>query len=597
MAVAAAAAAGPVFWRRLLGLLPGRPGLAALLGRLSDRLGRNRDRQRRRSPWLLLAPLLSPAVPQVTSPPCCLCPEGVHRFQWIRNLVPEFGVSSSHVRVLSSPAEFFELMKGQIRVAKRRVVMASLYLGTGPLEQELVDCLESTLEKSLQAKFPSNLKVSILLDFTRGSRGRKNSRTMLLPLLRRFPEQVRVSLFHTPHLRGLLRLLIPERFNETIGLQHIKVYLFDNSVILSGANLSDSYFTNRQDRYVFLQDCAEIADFFTELVDAVGDVSLQLQGDDTVQVVDGMVHPYKGDRAEYCKAANKRVMDVINSARTRQQMLHAQTFHSNSLLTQEDAAAAGDRRPAPDTWIYPLIQMKPFEIHIDEIVTETLLTEAERGAKVYLTTGYFNLTQAYMDLVLGTRAEYQILLASPEVNGFFGAKGVAGAIPAAYVHIERQFYSEVCSLGQQERVQLQEYWRRGWTFHAKGPVGQAWADLSSSCSQKPLGRDRAPQRASDWPVVVIFFLMEKDCSANNSGGEVDGQSQVSSPGPGGPDCDRDGEPGPAAAASPGARAALPEVRCGVLCHLRAAESPGEAVGEDGDSTDQELLLRTDRCCL
>nr|BAH14776.1 unnamed protein product [Homo sapiens] len=264
-----------------------------------------------------------------------------------------------------------------------------------------VDCLESTLEKSLQAKFPSNLKVSILLDFTRGSRGRKNSRTMLLPLLRRFPEQVRVSLFHTPHLRGLLRLLIPERFNETIGLQHIKVYLFDNSVILSGANLSDSYFTNRQDRYVFLQDCAEIADFFTELVDAVGDVSLQLQGDDTVQVVDGMVHPYKGDRAEYCKAANKRVMDVINSARTRQQMLHAQTFHSNSLLTQEDAAAAGDRRPAPDTWIYPLIQMKPFEIQIDEIVTETLLTEAERGAKVYLTTGYFNLTQAYMGPGLG----------------------------------------------------------------------------------------------------------------------------------------------------------------------------------------------------
>ncbi|XP_038402368.1 CDP-diacylglycerol--glycerol-3-phosphate 3-phosphatidyltransferase, mitochondrial isoform X2 [Canis lupus baileyi] len=480
MAAAAAAAAGPVLWRRLLGLLPGRPGLAALLGRLSDRLGRNRDRRRRRSPWLLLAPLLSPAVPQVTSPPCCLCPEGVHRFQWIRNLVPEFGVSSSHVRVLASPAEFFELMKGQIKVAKRRVVMASLYLGTGPLEQELVDCLENTLEKSLQAKFPSDLKVSILLDFTRGSRGRKNSRTMLLPLLQRFPEQVRVSLFHTPNLRGLLRLLIPERFNETIGLQHIKVYLFDNNIILSGANLSDSYFTNRQDRYVFLQDCPEIADFFTELVDAVGDVSLQLQGDDTVQVVEGMVHPYKGDRAAYCRAANKRVMDVINSARARQQVLHAQTFHGDSLLTQEDAAAAGDRRPAPDTWIYPLIQMKPFEIQIDEIVTETLLTEAERGAKIYLTTGYFNLTQAYMDLVLGTRAEYQILLASPEVNGFFGAKGVAGAIPAAYVHIERQFYREVCSLGQQERVQLQEYWRRGWTFHAK----ELHADDLGGCFRK-----------------------------------------------------------------------------------------------------------------
>lgn len=57
---------------------------------------------------------------------------------------------------------------------------------------------------------------------------------MLLPLLQRFPAQMRVSLYHTPDLRGLLRLLVPERFNETIGVQHIKAYLFDNSLIISG---------------------------------------------------------------------------------------------------------------------------------------------------------------------------------------------------------------------------------------------------------------------------------------------------------------------------------------------------------------------------
>uniref|UniRef100_A0A8B9UVP9 CDP-diacylglycerol--glycerol-3-phosphate 3-phosphatidyltransferase n=1 Tax=Anas zonorhyncha TaxID=75864 RepID=A0A8B9UVP9_9AVES len=398
-----------------------------------------------RSSWLLLAPLLTPPVPVVTAPPCSLCPEGAHRFQWIRNLVPEFGISSSHVKVLSSPAEFYELLKVQIKTAKQRVVMASLYLGTGLLEQELVDCLEETLEKSLQAKESPDLRVSILLDYTRGSRGRKNSRTMLIPLLQRFPEQVRVSLFHTPNLRGLLKLLIPERFNETIGLQHIKVYLFDDNVILSGANLSDLYFTNRQDRYVLLQDSPEIADFFTELVDAIGDVSLQLQQDDTVQMMEGMVHPYQGDKVAYCEIANRRVMEVINSARTRQELLHAKTFHSSqqssSLLSQQGSQASGGLKPEPDTWIYPLIQMKPFGIQIDEMVTETLLTEAERDARIYLTTGYFNLTQAYMDLILGTRAEYRILLASPE-----------------------------------ERVQLQEYSRAGWTFHAKG----LWLYLAGS---------------------------------------------------------------------------------------------------------------------
>ncbi|MEE6523752.1 hypothetical protein FKM82_022786 [Ascaphus truei] len=289
--------------------------------------------------------------------------------------------------------------------------------------------------------------------------GRKNSRTMLLPLLRRYPGRMRVSLFHTPNLRGLLRLLTPERFNETIGLQHMKVYLFDDTVILSGANLSDSYFTNRQDRYVVLQGCPEVADFFSELVGAVGDVSLQLQPDDTVQMEEGMLHPYLGDKAEYCDAANKRVMGVIESARRRQCEKHSASFRS------------GQPAPAnepPDTWLYPLVQMKPFGIQIDELVTETLLTEAERGDHLHLTTGYFNLTQGYMDLLLGTRANYNILLAAPEVNGFFGARGIAGAIPAAYVYIERQFYRKVCKLGQQHRIKLKEYCRDHWTFHAKG---------------------------------------------------------------------------------------------------------------------------------
>ena len=57
---------------------------------------------------------------------------------------------------------------------------------------------------------------------------------MLLPLLQRFTSQMRVSLYHTPDLRGLLRRLVPQRFNETIGVQHIKVYLFDDSIIISG---------------------------------------------------------------------------------------------------------------------------------------------------------------------------------------------------------------------------------------------------------------------------------------------------------------------------------------------------------------------------
>ncbi|XP_029454996.1 CDP-diacylglycerol--glycerol-3-phosphate 3-phosphatidyltransferase, mitochondrial [Rhinatrema bivittatum] len=458
-------AVSALLWRRLLEAFP-RLGLAAVLGRFS----RGRERGKRSS-WLLLAPLLAQSVPQITvqkSPPCCLCPEGTLRFQWIGNLVPEFGISSSQVQVLSSPTEFYNVLKAQIKVAKRRVVLASLYLGTGALEQALVDSIQETLESSQLSNLPSSLRVSILLDFTRGSRGKKNSRTMLLPLLQKFPDQLQVSLFHTPNLRGILRHLTPERFNETIGLQHIKAYVFDDNVLLSGANLSDSYFTNRQDRYVLLQGCPELANFFTELVEAVGDVSLKLQPDDTVCVKEGMLHPYQGDKRKYCRAANKRIMEVLNSAKARQHLRHTADFHIEQQEADSRLHPDRNERAETDTWIYPLLQMKSFGIEIDELVTETLLTEAERGSRVHLSTGYFNLTQTYMALLLGTRASYRILLASPEVNGFFGAKGMAGAIPAAYVYIARQFYNEVCSKGQQGRICLQEYYRTNWTFHAKG---------------------------------------------------------------------------------------------------------------------------------
>ncbi|GLD60154.1 CDP-diacylglycerol--glycerol-3-phosphate 3-phosphatidyltransferase, mitochondrial [Lates japonicus] len=455
--------AAPMSWRRLVHSVYS-PAISGVFTRVTDRLFRARDR-RGGSSVLLLAPLLAEADPapcRVTRPTGSAGAQGTDglctHFRWMAEHVPAFRVPGTHIHILTSPDQFYQAMKARIKTAKRRVVMASLYLGTGQLEQELVDCMEEALQRSQDNSHSPDLKVSVLLDYTRGSRGQINSRTMLLPLLQRFASQMRVSLYHTPDLRGLLRLLVPERFNETIGVQHIKVYLFDDSIIISGANLSDSYFTNRQDRYVLLENCREVADFFSDLVEAVGDVSLQLQPDDSVTMLEGMVHPYKGNRQDFSTAARKRIMEVVNTAHTRQRLLNR----------SEDSEDEGMSEGEEDTWVFPLVQMKPLGIQVDEQVTQRLLTDAGPDSTVFLTSGYFNLTRAYMGLVLGAGASYRILTASPEVNGFFGAKGVAGAIPTAYIHIARQFYNQVCQLGQQERVHLHEYHRPQWTFHAKG---------------------------------------------------------------------------------------------------------------------------------
>lgn len=52
------------------------------------------------------------------------------------------------------------------------LVKLYLYSGEQRTVSLQVDCLEETLEKSLQEKGSSDLRVSILLDYTRGSRGR-----------------------------------------------------------------------------------------------------------------------------------------------------------------------------------------------------------------------------------------------------------------------------------------------------------------------------------------------------------------------------------------------------------------------------------------
>nr|XP_032800746.1 CDP-diacylglycerol--glycerol-3-phosphate 3-phosphatidyltransferase, mitochondrial [Petromyzon marinus] len=167
--------------------------------------------------------------------------------------VPMFGLRGEAVEVLETPRDFYRALHEGIGTAKRRIVMASLYLGTGDMETKLVEALRQALRRSLASPDP-RLHIHVLLDATRGSRGSPNSVSMLLPLLdevsvppvslspRVSPSpclpptgvSVRVSLYHTPALRGLARLLLPEKLNETVGLQHMKLYVSDDTVIVSG---------------------------------------------------------------------------------------------------------------------------------------------------------------------------------------------------------------------------------------------------------------------------------------------------------------------------------------------------------------------------
>lgn len=230
-------------------------------------------------------------------------------FKWMLSVAPCFPVNADKVSIITEPSNFYDTLVDKCNNATHRITLASLYLGTGHLEKRLV----STIHDKLR----DNVRVNVLLDFQRGTRGQLNSAKMLLPLLENFNKNCRISLYHTPHLRGISKRLIPPRWNEIIELQHMKVYLIDNTVILSGANLSNDYFTNRQDRYIMIED-KDLANFYANLVTTVQGFSLELEANGSVQKNSDCPSPYEDSREKFVTFAKNKLV----------------TFYQNALNTQ-----------------------------------------------------------------------------------------------------------------------------------------------------------------------------------------------------------------------------------------------------------------------
>lgn len=262
-------------------------------------------------------------------------------------------------------------------------------------------------------------------------------------------------MYHTPDLSGLLKQVMPPRFNEGIGLMHMKIYAFDDTLIMSGANMSHDYFTDRQDRYIVFRN-KDITEYYCDLVSTVSSVSYSLQDKDGSFVLDmanGVPDPVMHSR-QFKQHATKAVRSFLKKWSGVQQLPKDATY---------------------DTTLYPLVQMGPFGLRQDERVTLAMLEhilhakEQDGAAKLFITSGYFNIEKRYSETIINsTAADVCLIAASPEANGFYNSAGISKYIPPAYTLIEQRFFNGVKRAGNAERIKIEEYLRKGWTYHAKG---------------------------------------------------------------------------------------------------------------------------------
>ncbi|XP_026190979.1 probable CDP-diacylglycerol--glycerol-3-phosphate 3-phosphatidyltransferase [Cyclospora cayetanensis] len=179
-------------------------------------------------------------------------------------------VSPRCVSIVHGPEGLYSAVEGCIQLARRRLLLSALYIGTGSKERRLLRRLQDAKEQHPQ------LQVRLLVDFLRstrsGSSGGDGPAALLLPLVSKRQQQSdggsssEVFLFcnpltcssnsRNPVLQGLHKLLctlLPHRHREALGTQHMKCVVSDDLVLLTGANFSEDYFVNRTDRCILIR--------------------------------------------------------------------------------------------------------------------------------------------------------------------------------------------------------------------------------------------------------------------------------------------------------------------------------------------------------
>lgn len=367
-------------------------------------------------------------------------------------VAPRFALAPQAVTILPSPEEFYSQLKARILGAQKRIFLATLYIGK--TEDELISVLDQSLQKN------NDLDVHILTDGLRGTREapKKSTASLLAPLVAKYPARVHVSMYQTPALNGLAKLLVPHRFNEGWGLQHMKLYGFDDDIMLSGANLSTDYFTNRQDRYIAIAN-KEVTEYFYDLHKAVSYLSYQLKPEqgtrgpsDNFKLVWASDCPSPSDPKAYKQAASK----------TLAPLLKPQT-------KVEPVDSKG-------TYLYPIAQFTPLigKEASNEIKAMGLLTNMLQGNFDWtLTAGYFNISEKLQEgLLRSTPGTAKVITAGEKANGFYESKGVSSQVPNLYSMLAKRFIKKAERI--QPRIQMLEWENgqynkpNGWSYHAKG---------------------------------------------------------------------------------------------------------------------------------
>lgn len=332
----------------------------------------------------------------------------------IKRNLPLIPFCAKSVSILNEPSAFYDTLLAKTLDAKKRVALSALYIGGGVEEKALIQALRDNLEENRK------LDVNIALDAHRGRRfdSRGNSSLSVIGDGLGF-DVVALNLVQTYSPSGLLQRFLSkfQKWNELHSTYHSKLMLFDEDVIITGANLSGIYFDQRQDRYMTIQNTKSFSDYIQGFL---------VELDRSTRPLDVTVNKYN--------------LDYKNSI--------------DSTKTDEN----------DDSFIVPLFQHGISGIQDCDDFLMFLQGILPESAQLHLSSGYFN---PRIKLKLTSA-----LVPSEQANGFFNGSKLLKYVPRLYTALLDSYVKS----NPECRVNL--YNRPDWSYHAKGLWIEGLEDLT-----------------------------------------------------------------------------------------------------------------------
>ncbi len=149
--------------------------------------------------------------------------------------LPKFALATDGFEILSDTRAFKVKLLELIRSATKRIYLSMLYLENDAAGQEVLHAIYQAKQAN-----PS-LDIRIFVDFHRAQRGligkTKDAGNA------QFYRQCQQQYQHPINIYG-----VPVKSKEVLGVLHLKGFIFDDTVLFSGASINDIYL-HQQDRY------------------------------------------------------------------------------------------------------------------------------------------------------------------------------------------------------------------------------------------------------------------------------------------------------------------------------------------------------------